>query len=81
MFVFDPMPSPSDMKIVWHDRSSRIGALVLELARGWGRHRALLAWNRDLLRPASCAHIPDRLWRRRSALLCLRGKSLRESVT
>ena len=39
----------------------------------WNRHRALLAWNRNLMRPACCAHLPSRVWCRHSALLTLRA--------
>jgi len=35
--------------------------------------RALLAWNRSRPRPARYRHIPDRVWRRHSALLTLRA--------
>ena len=35
------------------------------------RHRDLMVWNRDFPRPRACAHVPDRIWRRRSAMLTL----------
>ena len=35
------------------------------------RQRSLLAWNRAQPRPAAFRHCPDRVWRRRSALLTL----------
>ena len=51
-----------------------IGAVV----NRWNRHRSLMAWNRNLPRPAGCTHLPVRLWCRHSALLTLRaGDSLR----
>ena len=47
--------------------------LLGSLVKAWDAHRALMAWNRGLPRPSSCTHVPDRIWRRRSALLSLRG--------
>jgi hypothetical protein len=41
------------------------------LVRAWQGHQALLAWNLRQPRPAACACLPERLWRRHSALLSL----------
>jgi hypothetical protein len=44
----------------------------------WSRHRSLIAWNWNLMRPACCAHLPSRVWYRHSAILTLRaGGSLK----
>jgi len=45
------------------------------------RHRDLMAWNRDFPRPRACAHVPDRIWRRRSALLSLRSGRVEEPLS
>lgn len=37
------------------------------------RQRELLDWNRNLPRPPGCRNVPDRVWRRRSALLSMRA--------
>jgi hypothetical protein len=46
---------------------------VRHLTRAWREHCRLLDWNRDLPRPAECRHVSSRVWRRHSALLCLRS--------
>ena len=48
--------------------------LLGSLVKAWDAHRALMAWNRGLPRPSTCTHVPDRIWRRRSALLSLRAQ-------
>lgn len=45
------------------------------------RHRDLMVWNRDFPRPRACAHVPDRIWRRRSALLSLRSGWVEEHLS
>jgi hypothetical protein len=51
--------------------------VALRLARvfviRWNRHRSLMPWNRNLERPACCAHLSSRAWCRHSAILTLRA--------
>ena len=50
-----------------------VGRRMRALLRDWGHARGLLAWNARQPRPSALAHVPDRLWRRHSALLSLSG--------
>ncbi len=50
---------------------SPVYRLAAALVRAWRGHRSLMAWHRDLPRPPDCACVPERLWRRNSALLTL----------
>jgi hypothetical protein len=47
--------------------------LIRAIVVRWNRHGSLMAWNRNLQRPACCSHLPSRVWCRHSALLTLRA--------
>jgi hypothetical protein len=74
MLYLDPTSLPLDTRPPERSRVGSAWRLVQPLVRSWRRQRALLEWNRSLPRPPACAHLPDRIWRRRSALLSLHGE-------
>lgn len=78
MFTASAIPSRADGAVVQGRVSTRLGRLVRRMVRSWARHQALMAWNRELPRPIACARVPDRVWRRHSALLSLRSQAMLE---
>lgn len=73
MLFQDPTSTPRVIQPTVRPAVAPASRLLQALVRGWRRHRALMEWNRNLPRPPGCAHLPDRVWRQRSALLSLRA--------
>ena len=69
MFVAASIFSDAKQATVEHRATERLRGWVRGLVHRRYRHRALLTWNRELPRPASCTRVPERVWRRHSALL------------
>ena len=84
MSVTSPIRTPSRVEAVAQDLRARKGRCVADIAwtllSAWRERRRLLAWNRNLLRPPACAAVPDRAWRRNSALLATLGEPPSEST-
>lgn len=73
MFISAPTSAPVPNSPAGGQGKKSAFRLIGAVVRRCYRHRALLAWNRNLARPACCTHLPSRVWCRHSAILTLRA--------
>jgi hypothetical protein len=82
MFVIDSVAFPTRYQAAGRRLRFLAGRGVAvsarALVRSWRRHQSLQAWNQSLPRPAGCAHLPPRVWRRNSAFLAMQSLQLRD---
>lgn len=79
MFATSPSQFPSQSGATGSRSllNRRLAGLAGSLMRSWRRHQALHDWNRNLSRPPGCSRVPDRVWRRHSALLAVHSATYR----